>query len=114
MMNKVILVGRTVKEGELRYTTSGKAVYSNTLAVNRDYVQEGKEREADFPQIVIWGKQAENFANYVKKGDRVGVEGQLRTRSFDELKDGQPTGKKVYVTEVLVEKFTFLQDKKEG
>ncbi|AZU99777.1 ssDNA-binding protein [Bacillus phage DK2] len=109
MMNKVILVGRTVKEGDLRYTANGKAVYSNTLAVNRDYVQEGKEREADFPQIVIWGKQAENFANYVKKGDRVGVEGQLRTRSFD----GQD-GKKVYVTEVLVEKFTFLQDKKEA
>lgn len=109
MMNKVILVGRTVKEGDLRYTTTnGKAVYSNTLAVNRDYVQEGKEREADFPQIVIWGKQAENFANYVKKGDRVGVEGQLRTRNYEDQ-----NGNKVYVTEVLVEKFTFLQDKRE-
>ncbi|ANT41173.1 ssDNA binding protein [Bacillus phage SerPounce] len=106
IMNKTILIGRTTKEAELRYTPNGKAVASVDLAVNRDYVAEGQEREADFIRLVIWGKRAETFANFVKKGHQVGVEGALRTRNYD----GQD-GKKVYVTEVLVDNFTFLEKK---
>lgn len=105
-MNKTILIGRTTKEAELRYTQNGKAVATVDLAVNRDYVAEGQEREADFIRLVIWGKRAETFANFVKKGHQVGVEGALRTRNYD----GQD-GKKVYVTEVLVDNFTFLEKK---
>ena len=108
MMNKVMLVGRTTKEVDLRFTQNGKAVATVTLAVNRNYKNEKGEREADFPQIVIWGKQAEAFANYVKKGHMVGVEGELRTRTYDGEKG------KVYVTEVLVDRFSFLEGKKEA
>lgn len=108
MMNNVTLVGRTVKDVELRYTQgeNSKAVATITLAVNRDYKNQQGQVEADFPQVVLWGKQAETFANFVKKGDRVGIVGQLRTRSYGE------EGNKTYVTEVLASSFSSLQDKK--
>ena len=108
MMNNVTLVGRTTKDVELRYTSNGKAVATVTLAVNRSYKNDKGEREADFPQVVIWGKQAEAFADYVKKGHMVGVQGDLRTRSYE----NQETKKQVYVTEVLADHFTFLEGKK--
>lgn len=111
IMNNVNLIGRTTKDADLRYTPEGKAVATSTLAVNRNFENSQGQREADFIQVVIWGKRAEAFANYVKKGHQVGVTGELRTRNYDEMKDGQPTGKKVYVTEVLVSDFTFLEKK---
>ncbi|AGI10608.1 single-strand binding protein [Bacillus phage MG-B1] len=111
IMNNVNLIGRTTKESDLRFTPEGKAVATVTLAVNRNFENAKGEREADFIQVVIWGKRAEAFANHVKKGHQVGVTGELRTRNYDEMKDGQPTGKKVYVTEVLVSDFTFLEKK---
>lgn len=107
-MNKTILIGRTTKEAELRYTPEGKAVATVDLAVNRDFTNGQGQREADFIRLVIWGKRAEAFANYVKKGHQVGVEGRLQTRNYE----GQD-GKKVYVTEVIVSDFTFLE-KKQG
>ncbi|QWT50659.1 hypothetical protein DLn1_00016 [Bacillus phage DLn1] len=106
IMNNVNLIGRTTKDGELRYTPEGKAVMTTTIAVNRNFENAKGEREADFIQVVIWGKRGEAFANYVKKGHQVGVTGELRTRNYE----GQD-GKKVYVTEVLVNDFTFLQPK---
>ncbi|USL89533.1 single-strand binding protein [Bacillus phage vB_BceP_LY3] len=105
-MNNVNLIGRTTKDGELRYTPEGKAVMTTTIAVNRNFENAKGEREADFIQVVIWGKRGEAFANYVKKGHQVGVSGELRTRNYE----GQD-GKKVYVTEVLVNDFTFLEKK---
>jgi len=105
MMNRTVLVGRTTKDVELRYTQSGKAVATVTLAVQRNFKNQAGEYEADFPQVVIWGKQAEAVANYVKKGHMVGFEGQLRTRSYGE------EGNKTYVTEVLADNFTFLEKK---
>lgn len=108
-MNKTILIGRTTKEAELRYTPEGKAVATVDLAVNRDFENSKGEREADFIRLVIWGKRAETFANYVKKGHQVAVEGRIATRNYDK-QDG--TGK-VYVTEVIVSDFTFLE-KKQG
>lgn len=108
IMNKTILIGRTTKESELRYTPEGKAVATVDLAVNRGFTNGQGQREADFIRLVIWDKRAEAFANYVKKGHQVGVEGRLQTRNYE----GQD-GKKVYVTEVIVSDFTFLE-KKQG
>lgn len=105
MINRVILTGRLTKDPELRYTPSGVAVCTFTLAVNRTYENNG-EKKADFINIVVWRKQAENTANYCKKGALVGVDGKLESRSYD----GQD-GKKVFVTEVNAESVQFLDTK---
>ncbi|WP_048718137.1 single-stranded DNA-binding protein [Bacillus sp. 522_BSPC] len=104
MMNRVVLVGRLTKDPELRYTPSGVAVATFTLAVNRTFTNQQGEREADFINCVIWRKPAENVANYLKKGSLAGVDGRIQTRSYD----GQD-GKRVYVTEVLAESVQFLE-----
>ena len=105
-MNAVVLVGRTTKDIELRRTGSGTAVASFTLAVNRDFkTQDGED--ADFIQCVAWKKTAELLEQYVHKGDRIGVSGSIRTRNYND-KDGR----KVYITEVLVNHVEFLETKK--
>lgn len=104
MMNRVVLVGRLTKDPDLRYTPNGVAVATFTLAVNRAFTNQSGEREADFINCVIWRKQAENVANYLKKGSLAGVDGRLQTRNYD----GQD-GKRVYVTEVLAESVSFLE-----
>lgn len=106
MFNKVILIGRTTSEAELRYTQGNnqKAVTQVSLAVNRSYKSANGEREADFIRLVIWGEQAERFANWIKKGSLVQIEGELRTRSYDDQQ-----GRRVYVTEVLVQRFNNLE-----
>lgn len=104
MMNRVILVGRLTKDPELRYTPSGVAVATFTLAVNRAFTNQQGEREADFINCVIWRKPAENVANFLKKGSLAGVDGRLQTRNYE----GQD-GKRVYVTEVLAESVQFLE-----
>lgn len=103
MMNRTVLVGRLVKDPELRYTPSGVAVATFTLAVNRPFTNQQGEREADFINCVLWRKPAENVSNYLKKGSLAGVDGRIQTRSYD----GQD-GKRVYVTEVLAESVQFL------
>lgn len=103
MFNKVILIGRTTSEAELRYTHDHKAVAQVTLAVNRPYKSANGEREADFIRLVIWGENAERFSNWIKKGYIVSVEGILRTRSYDNQQ-----GQRVYVTEVIVNSFVNL------
>jgi len=108
-MNRVDLVGRLVKEPELRYSqTSNRAVAQFTIAINRNYTNQDGEREADFPTIVVWDKQAENVNKYCHKGDLVEIEGRLQTRNYDG-KDG----KKVYVTEVVASRVGFLQTKRD-
>lgn len=67
MLNRVVLVGRLTKDPDLRYTPSGVAVATFTLAVNRTFTNQQGEREADFINCVVWRKQAENVANYLKK-----------------------------------------------
>lgn len=109
MMNRVILVGRLVKDVELRYTPSGAAVATFTLAVNRTFTNQAGEREADFINCVIWRRQAENAANFLKKGSLAGVDGRLQSRSYE----GQD-GKRVYVTEVVAESVQFLEPKSGG
>jgi len=106
IMNNVNLIGRTTKDADLRYTPEGKAVATTTLAVQQNFVNQNTgKREADFIQVVIWGKRAEAFANHVRKGHQVGVTGELRTRNYEN------NGQKFYVTEVLVSDFTFLEKK---
>jgi single-strand DNA-binding protein len=103
MMNRVVLVGRLTKDPELRYTPSGVAVATFTLAVNRTFTNQQGEREADFINIVVWRKAAENVANYLKKGSLAGIDGRVQTRNYE----GQD-GKRVYVTEVIAESVQFL------
>ncbi|MBN4069651.1 single-stranded DNA-binding protein, partial [bacterium AH-315-G05] len=91
-MNSVVLIGRLTKDPELRFIPSGKAVATFGLAVNNSY---SKEKQADFFNIVVWGKTAENCANYLAKGRLVGVKGRLQTRNYENKQ-----GIKVYITEI--------------
>lgn len=104
MMNRVVLVGRLTKDPELRYTPSGVAVATFTLAVNRAFSNQQGEREADFINCVVWRKPAENVANFLKKGSLAGVDGRIQTRNYE----GQD-GKRVYITEVVAESVQFLE-----
>ena len=105
-MNKVFLIGHLVKDPELRYTSSNIPVASFSLAVNRNFTNQSGEREADFINIVVWRKQAENCKNYLTKGSQVAIEGRIQTRSYD----GQD-GQKRYVTEVVADNVQFLDTK---
>lgn len=81
MINNVVLVGRLTKDPELRYTQTGIAVARFTVAVNRAFSNQQGEKEADFINCVAWRKQAENLANFMRKGSQVGVEGRIQTGS---------------------------------
>ena len=102
-MNNTVLIGRLTKDPELRFTKSGKAVATFTLAVNRTF---SKSDEADFINIVTWQKTAENSANYLGKGSQCAVNGRIQSRTYDD-KDG----KRVYVTEVVANEVEFLDPK---
>lgn len=104
MINNVVLVGRLTKDPDLRYTNTGLAVATFTLAVNRNFTNQSGNREADFINCVIWRKQAENLANFAKKGSLMGITGRIQTRNYDNQQ-----GQKVFVTEVLAENFQMLE-----
>jgi single-strand DNA-binding protein len=104
-MNKVVLIGRLTRDPELRYTQSGKAFATFTLAVDRKFT---KEKQADFIPCMAWDKLAEMIGNNLAKGRRVGVEGHLQTRTYD-AKDGS----KRSAFEVVVNELEFL-DAKQG
>lgn len=104
MINRVVLVGRLTKDPDLRYTPNGIPVASFTLAVNRTFTNQQGEREADFIPCIVWRRQAENVANYLKKGSLAGVDGRIQTRSY-EAQDGR----RVYVTEVVADNVQFLE-----
>ncbi|HEL1740192.1 single-stranded DNA-binding protein [Streptococcus suis] len=106
MINNVVLVGRMTRDAELRYTPSNQAVATFTLAVNRNFKNQDGEREADFVNCVIWRQQAENLANWAKKGALIGVTGRIQTRSYDNQQ-----GQRVYVTEVVAESFQLLESR---
>ena len=109
MINNITLVGRLTKDVDLRYTASGTATGTFTLAVNRPFKNAAGEQEADFINCVIWRKNAENFANFTRKGSLVGITGRIQTRNY-ESKEGQ----RVYVTEVVAENFALLESKKDS
>ena len=106
MINNVVLVGRMTRDAELRYTPSNQAVATFSLAVNRNFKNQNGEREADFINVVIWRQQAENLANWAKKGALIGVTGRIQTRSYDNQQ-----GQRVYVTEVVAESFQLLESR---
>ena len=108
MINNVVLVGRMTRDAELRYTPSNQAVATFSLAVNRNFKSQNGEREADFINCVIWRQQAENLANWAKKGALIAITGQIRTRNYE----GQQ-GQRVYVTEVVAETFQLLESRKD-
>lgn len=106
MINRVILVGRLTKEPEFRTTQSGVNVATFTLAVNRTFTNAQGEREADFINIVVFRKQADNVNNYLKKGNLAGVDGRIQSRSYDNNE-----GRRVFVTEVVADSVQFLEPK---
>ena len=105
-MNKVTLIGRLTKDPELRYTSSNIAVASFTLAVDRGYTSPNGERQADFLNIVVWRKPAENVKKFLTKGSQVAVDGSIQTRSYDDQ-----NGQKRYITEILANSVEFLGSK---
>lgn len=102
-MNKVFLIGRLTKDPELRYTSSNIPTASFSIAVNRNFANQNGEREADFINIVVWRKQAENIKNYLSKGSQVAIDGRIQTRTYD-----AQDGSKRYVTEVVADNVQFL------
>lgn len=109
MINRVVLTGRITKHPELRYTQSGVAVVSFTLAVDRQYRNQAGQREADFINCVIWRKSAENFVNFTHKGSKVGIDGRLQTRNYENQQ-----GQRVYVTEVVADTFSLLDSRQDN
>ena len=105
-MNKVFLIGRLTRDPELRYTGSNTAVATFSLAVNRNFSNQNGEREADFINIVVWRKQAENVKNFLTQGSQVAIDGRIQTRSYDDQ-----NGQKRYVTEVVADNVEFLGSK---
>ena len=106
MINNVILMGRMTADAELKSTPSGKYVTSFSIAVERDFTQNG-ERQTDFINLVAWGKTAEFITRYFSKGNMIAVRGSIQTRQYE--KDGS----KRTATEVLVDKVSFCGEKTE-
>lgn len=109
MINNVVLGGRLTKDPDLKYTQNGTAIASFTLAVERDFSGQDGNKETDFINCVIWRKSAETLANYVRKGQQIGVVGRIQTRNYENQQ-----GQQVYVTEVVAERFYFLEKKDSG
>jgi single-strand DNA-binding protein len=103
-LNKAILIGRLTRDPELRYTQSGTSVCSFSIANNRTYVAAGEKKEqVSYFNCVAWAKTGEVIAEYCKKGQRIGIEGRLQQRSYDD-KDGN----KRQIVEIVVDNFQFL------
>mgnify|MGYP005771937453 CR=1 FL=1 len=108
-MNRVCLVGRLTAKPELRYTNSNLPVTRFSVAVNRTFANAQGQREADFINIVVWRKQAENVCNFLDKGSLVSIEGRIQTGSYD----GQD-GTKRYTFEVVADSVQFLESKSQS
>lgn len=106
MINRWVGVGRLTKDPTLSYTPSGVAMARFTLAVNKTFKSEG-QADADFINIIVWRKQAENTANFLKKGSLAGIEGHIQTGSYE----GQD-GKRFYTIDVVADSVQFLEPKK--
>lgn len=110
-MNKVILIGWLTRDPELRYTQSNQAVCSFTLAVDKKLSREKREEAeaagrptADFPRIIVWGKQGENASRYLFKGSQCAVEGRIQTGSYQD----RESGKTIYTTDIIADNVEFL------
>ena len=109
-MNKIILMGRLTRDVDVKYTqTTNTMIASFSLAVNRRFVKEGEERQADFFNITAFGKTGEFCSKYFSKGQQVAVIGRLQNRSWE---DDQ--GQKHYATDVIAEEVYFADSKKQS
>ena len=108
-MNKVILIGRLVKDPELKTTSSQIPFCGFTIAVDRKFKSASGEKQADFIAIVAWRQTAEFIAKYFSKGSKIGIIGTIQTRDYQD-KDG----KKIYVTEVVADEAEFVDSKQAG
>lgn len=108
MTNRFVGIGRLTRDVELKFTPTGVAVASFSIAINRTFKNQQGEYETDFINVVAFKKLAENVANYTQKGSLVAVEGRIQTRSY-ENKQGQ----RVYVTEIIADSVQFLESKKQ-
>ncbi len=106
-MNKVFLMGRLTRDPELRMTTTGTAVCSFSLAVDRSYVRQGEERKADFFNIVAWRNQAEFCKKYLVKGTKIIVIGSIQNRTWDDQ-----NGQRHYATDIIAEEINFAESKR--
>lgn len=110
-MNQVILIGRLVKEPELKYAANANntAICRFTLAVDRRFQKQGEEKQADFINCVAFGKTGEFVSKYFGKGRKIALTGSIQTRTWDDAE-----GKRHYVTEVLADGVEFVEGKKQG
>jgi len=99
-------MGRLTADPEMRHTTTGKSVCTFRLAVNRRFVRQGEEQQADFFPIVAWEKIGEFCNNYFRKGQQVAIVGRIQTRTWDD-----PEGNKRYITEIVAEEAHFADSK---
>ena len=106
MLNRVILMGRITQDIELRTTPQGVSVVTFNIAVDRNFVRQGEERQADFITCVAWRQQAEFINRYFSKGRMIAIEGNLRSRTYDDK-----NGTKHYVTEVFVDQVSFTGER---
>lgn len=104
-MNCVQLIGRLTKDPEVKYTPSQMAVATFTLAVDRP-VKAGAEKQADFPRITVFGKQAETCEKYIGKGSKIGIEGRIQTGKYQKA-----DGETVYTTDVIANRVEFIESR---
>ena len=109
MLNKAFLMGRLTKDPEMRHTQAGRAVCSFSVAVDRDFVPQGQERQTDFINVVAWGSTAEFIGTYFAKGRMIVVEGRIQTRTWE-----GNDGKKNYVTEINADQVYFGEGKRDS
>ena len=109
MLNRVILMGRITQDLDLKATPSGVSVLQFSVAVERSFTKQGEEKQADFITCVAWRQQAEFINKYFGKGRMIALEGNLRTRTYEDK-----NGTKHYVTEVYVDSVSFTGEPKQG
>jgi len=111
-VNKAIVIGNLVDKPELKYMPSGQALAEMRVATNETYTDKNKQKQerTEFHRIVVWGKSAENCAQYLDKGKMVYVEGRIQTRTWDDKK----TGEKRYRTEIVADEVKFLSPRTPG
>lgn len=106
-LNNFTGIGRLTRDPDLSYTPNGTAVAKFSIAINRPFKnKQTDEYDADFINCIIWRKPAETFANHVKKGHRIGIEGRIETGSYENNE-----GRTIYTTDVVVDRFTFLEQR---
>ena len=108
MYNRVILMGRIVKDPELSTTQSGVTMCRIRIAVDRSFVRQGEERQSDFFDITLWRQQAEFVCKYFTKGRMIHVEGRIQNNNYTD----QQTGKTVYRDQIVADNVTFCGDKR--